>query len=855
MHVEHDDALRCVQAALAGAVEAQCRTDLPAPHRRLHDALCQPGASAADIAVLVRHVLGWEDSRGGEGTGLPVPARAPVPPHDVLARAGIEVTPLQDGRWWLRRRAWTVPGDETADLRGDPLREVYLERDSSQRRSEQDVAADPFWQAMIGYETYQTPGQQQAARSVVTAPAGATLLLNLPTGTGKTSLALGPALLASQHVGVSVVIVPTVVLALDQERRVQALIDERGHRPSPSGRYAYLGEMTEEDKRALREAVRSGEQRILYTSPEAFSTGLAPALRSAADAGHLRYLFVDEAHMVHQWGTDFRPDFQAMVGLHDDLVRRSAPDVRPVTVLMTGTLAAATAQTLHALFGARGDFRVLSSASLRQEPEYFVTHWPDTTTRLQALQEVLWHAPRPAVVYVSTPEQVEQVRAAMDGWGFGRHAAVSGRSSAAQRQAVVRQWRSTGTSGAHTSPADDHASLVDVVVATSAFGLGVDMPDVRSVIHACVPESLDRFYQEVGRGGRDGAPSLSFYLPAADDRGLAKDLADPHMLRVDTAKRRWEALRAHWSSQDDRLRVDLDARPVNVSESGPKNRLWNLRLLTLLARTGALRLLAAEQHERAHEPGAAEPGRHLLIETTGEIDWSQYEVERQRTLEAARHSLQQLHLLTDLPRCLGSILHEHYSFSASWGASQVPAACRGCPWCRRAQRPPRHAAAPLPPVASWNSATSCAGAAVAPPVRHLMPAGRLSVLLDTADAATYRRAAVRVLDRLIVAGVHHVVDVEGTLDACSWQGLQRSAGTTALLRSTDEPNVWHPPVATAIVTAFERACGPALEEWSDCYPYTILLAPTAMRAPERPHSPWRDLHGPCISDSRLLEDL
>jgi hypothetical protein len=276
MHAEHQDAWQCIQAGLAGVISAQCRFGLPAPHRRLHDALSHSGASAGDVAVLLRHVLGWEDSRGN--TGMPVLPQGPVPPQDVLARAGIEVTPLDDGRWWLRRQAWTVPGDDSADLRGDPLREVYLEHDSDQRRSDESVAADPFWQAMLGYDTYQTPGQQQAARSVVTAPTGATLLLNLPTGTGKTSLALGPALLASRHVGVSVVIVPTVVLALDQERRVQALIHKLGHRPSPSGRYAYLGEMTEEDKRALREAVRTGEQRILYTSPEAFSTGLAPAL-------------------------------------------------------------------------------------------------------------------------------------------------------------------------------------------------------------------------------------------------------------------------------------------------------------------------------------------------------------------------------------------------------------------------------------------------------------------------------------------------------------------------------------------------------------------------------------------------
>ncbi|WP_162145142.1 protein DpdF [Kineococcus radiotolerans] len=826
---------------MAGNGLADCRPTLPRPHRRLHDALEAANASPADLAVLLRHVLGWEDSRGGSGFGLRLTPRDALPDQDTLSNAGIDVTPLTEGRWLLQRRAWSVPGDPTSTLRGDPLREVYLEHDSSQRRTDSDVPADTFWVQTVGHSTYRTSGQGQAARSVVTAPPGSTVLLNLPTGTGKTSLALAPALLRSWHVGVSIVIVPTVVLALDQERRVQDTIAELSHRPSPSGRYAYLGEMTDSDKQAIREAIRTGEQRILYTSPEAFSAGLAPALFDAAESGHLRYLVIDEAHMVHQWGADFRPDFQALVGMQRALVARSQPDVRPVTVLMTGTLSSAAAQTLQQLFGDAQPVQLLSSANLRGEPEYFLTRWNDPESRLAALREVLWHTPRPAVVYVSTPEQVDEVRKALRTWGLTRHAGVSGRSSAIERQEVVRDWRG------ENSPA-----TIDVVVATSAFGLGVDMPDVRTVIHACEPESLDRFYQEVGRGGRDGAPSMSIYLPAAQDAFLAESLSDPTILLATTAQGRWEALlAASTTAEEGRLRLDLDARPVNVVESGPKNRAWNLRLLTLLVRTGALSLLAEETYtERQEGNTEVVPHRYLRVNFHRELDWTAFEAERTRTLAASRHGLRHLRRLASGDRCSGEELHEYYTFEEAWGYSHVPTACRGCPTCRRERRAVPSAAAPTPPVIAWQNQSG-----PSPQVRLLMPTGRLAVVVDTQRGADYRRRAVQIVERLIELGFIHIIDLGDVGSVSTWQRLQRHANPAPVMQSYDEPNPWHPFVPTVILLGFTHQEGPDFDTWAAHFPYTVIITPSHNTAPGRPGTPWQDLNGPCISEMRLTKDM
>ena len=845
----HTEAWECVQQALSGG-HAPClpQDQVPAPHRRLFDAVVSGSAGAADIAVLIRHVLGFEGVRQGDEFGICVRPGVAAGDDSVWRRAGIACTRMADGRLHLQRKLWVPPGDDTAQPSGDPLHHVYLESKSPLRRRPEPVSADPFWMATVGYTDYRSEGQRQAARSIVTAPPGATLLVSLPTGTGKSSLAFAPALLASQVIGVSVVVVPTVVLALDQERRLQEMIKERGERPSPSGRYAYIGDMTDEEKEAIRNAIRPGEQRLLFTSPEALIPSLAPALKTAAQAGHLRYFVVDEAHIVDQWGADFRPDFQAMTGLRRTLVDQSAPDVAPVTVLMTGTLNPSAAETLYRLFadeGPSGDdrpFRIVSSSRLRSEPEYFMSCWPTDERRMDALREHLLHLPRPAVVYVSLPEQVDQVRQAMTTWGFHRHAGVSGRSRASERRDVVNGWR-MGIG----------ATRYDIVVATSAFGLGVDVPDVRAVIHACEPETVDRFYQEVGRGGRDGCPSVSSLLLTRRDRKIARRLGLPKLLKQ-KAEGRWDALLVGARQLPSmRMLLDLDTRPPNVTMEGPTNRRWNIALLSALARAGFLDLIASGWGEAQEEVtlDQAEVRRYLEISRRREINWAAYLTERQRILDASRDGLNALKAIEAGKRCIGDILRDWYSFDRPFGSARVTRSCRGCPACRRADVPPSEGLAPLPPVAEWPVRSSGVGSSL----HALMPHGRLTVLVDTSDEVATTQLARRVLKQLVVAGFSHVLDVEGDITDREWLELQDTAGPKPLMRSITAPSPLDPPVPTVALLAAGGKPPLDLADWFDYYPALVLVAPANLTAPGRPHVAWSDLHQPCVTHTRLREDL
>jgi hypothetical protein len=198
--------------------------------------------------------------------------------------------------------------------------------------------------------------------------------------------------------------------------------------------------------------------------------------------------------------------------------------------------------------------------------------------------EATFHLPRPAIIYVTNPRHADSLCATLRASGFGRVASYTGETNPNARTEVEEGWRDSGA----------RATRYDVVVATSAFGLGIDQADVRSVIHAYTPETASRFYQEVGRGGRDGRACLSILFSARRDirqcRKLATAVYPGPMVRP-----RWDSmfLNRVAIANDERSWIDLDdvrpgLRAKGVLPGNRKNRAWNQRVLTLLQDAGLI---------------------------------------------------------------------------------------------------------------------------------------------------------------------------------------------------------------------------------------------------------------------------
>ena len=644
---------------------------------RLH--AIQAGSKAGpDLVALVRSLC---VGRGYVAVDAPIgrtwPSRAE------WESASFSVEELHDGepRFSVRPNAWSP---KWADGVYHPDAAAAMQEP---RRRVEALTPDPFLpKASGGMQSYRSSGQRDAVRAVLSSPPGSTILAVLPTGAGKTLVASVAGYLAQSDL--TVIVVPTVSLALDLERRFQA--DYEITIP-----VAYHGGLDAAAKATFRERIASGNQWIVITSPEALLTSLAGPIHSLAQAGRLANFVIDEAHIVATWGGSFRPAFQAMAGFRRTLAsaaRTAGRDFR--TILLTGTLDTYGMQVLETLFSS-GSLTVVSAQVTRPEPSYWSARCADDEEKRTVLVDAMRRLPRPAIVYTSLVEGSGGVKAKdVKNWlqeaGFGRVALVTGSSSRLERESAVRRMRGEpGPTGV-----DD---AVDVVVATSAFGLGVDIEGVRTVVHACIPESIDRYYQEVGRGGRDGRASISLVVHSPADVRVAEDLAGADEIGVEKAWERWSSMLASKEQAADGIRVSLTA--VWDQKHNPAtdfNRKWNLHTLALMELAGMIDVGWSPAAAPSDELTEDEISDHFNQEfqtlpihvRQGDLNETTFkerlEQARGRSNQAARQSLGALfELLNKRTDCHNQVFASSFQLDMPNGDRVMTTrVCGGCPACR-----------------------------------------------------------------------------------------------------------------------------------------------------------------------------
>ncbi|NBE85420.1 protein DpdF [Micromonospora rubida] len=680
--------------------------------RRLRDALRGSESDEAgwyDVAALVRQILLEQHARTQFAADIRVSLRSGMPTREQWEAAGCVIIGTDGDDLTVAAKPWLPPHGDHDDPSAITVEveDVYRARPYPVNRA----PADPFWTTSLGHSTYTSLGQRQAARTIALAPPGTTAIVCLPTGQGKTDVILAPIIAAADQVGVSVVVVPTVVLAIDMERRVRALVRQSGIPASPSGHYAYLGDIDDDIKQSIRAAIRDGRQRIVFAAPEAVVTGLSSALQEAAGRGLLRYVVIDEAHLVEQWGTEFRPDFQTMAAQRLAWLAASPESRRPMTVAMSATLTDDQVAYLAALF--RGaETTVVWASALRKEPAYYVRRFANPDDRQAAVLDALGRLPRPIALYVTKRKDVSQWVELLADHGIRRVGHISGESTGAQRREVVEGWR--GGPG-------DQPTRFDVVVGTSAFGLGIDMAGVRSVVHSCMPETIDRFYQEVGRAGRDGAPSVSLLAVAPADIPAAAELSRQKVITAVRGWTRWERMAAGAVAITPRIhRVDLDSYPADMADGAARNRQWNIRTLNLMARSNLIALLPALDERTADASG--DPGELIAKDSpVNVIDVEFFSGDANRESAWLAKVAQQRSILADAQQrawaaieevladkqCIGATLSGYYGAEWHGGRLTTELNCRGCPHCRTDKRPRldsgllRTGLEPHPGVHSW----------------------------------------------------------------------------------------------------------------------------------------------------------
>lgn len=531
-----------------------------------------------DLAGLIQHVIRRQATLLG-ATKWKLPLGTKWPDAALWRKSGLCV--LTEGEHEI---VVAVRGDWTASwLSGSeavPPLAAALREDQRRLPSQHQLPLDSAVkiECMMSNERYMCSGQQQAVQAAMTMQPGTTLVVNLPTGSGKSLVFQSAAMLANPN-ELTVIVMPTVALALDQEQKMQLDFAQ-----APSGqlpnRLAWHSSLSPDEKTEIRRRLRAGTQRILFAAPEAIDGSLCREIYQTAREGRLKYFAIDEAHLVAQWGTEFRPEFQAISGLRRELIKVSPkPEQQVRTLLLSATLTEESFEVLQTLF-ADEVFDVVSAVHLRPEPEYWVSQARNEAEKTERVLELVRVVPRPFLLYVTKRDDSEKwSRCLREQAGIKRLGCVHGGTDGATRQQVIEQWRNGD---------------IDCVVATSAFGLGMDKEDVRTVIHACMPETVDRLYQEVGRGGRDGKACVSFVIFTERDIAIAKGLGTECFISIDRGLERWADMMDRAKGLGDGLwRLDLSTVPADKAKDSGANRAWNLRTVLMLNRAGLIRIESA----------------------------------------------------------------------------------------------------------------------------------------------------------------------------------------------------------------------------------------------------------------------
>jgi ATP-dependent DNA helicase RecQ len=325
------------------------------------------------------------------------------------------------------------------------------------------------------------PGQEDACRAALD---GRDVLVVMPTGSGKSLCYQLPALLRDD---LTVVVSPLVALMQDQVEALAA----RGL----GDRVALVNAQQDQSANAavLRRAA-AGDLSLLYVAPERFA---APGFLERMAGARVGLFVVDEAHCVSQWGHDFRPDY---FRLADAARALGAAAIMASTATATPRVAADVARRL----ALRDPLRIATGFD-RPNVAFVVARPAAHEKHALMLDALRVEDALPAIVYAGTRAGAEELAADLTGALGEQAAAYHAGLDRARRAQVQRRFLT-----------DD----VRVICATNAFGMGVDKPNVRTVLHASVPASLEAYYQEAGRAGRDGAPARALLLAENRDKAL-----------------------------------------------------------------------------------------------------------------------------------------------------------------------------------------------------------------------------------------------------------------------------------------------------------------------------------------------
>lgn len=463
------------------------------------------------------------------------------------------------------------------------LQEAFLYNFPIVKKSKKyNLDMPPYLHRLTGYDSFNSEAQKLCTLGILRMPEGYTGLVVLPTGSGKSIITQS---IAYQKDGLTVVVVPTISLAQDQEISAKNTIQLQYFNLREI--FSYYSGMS--DKETIINAINENRARLLFISPEALiqSPDFIDAITEANKKRYLKNLIIDEAHIVIEWGSYFRTEYQILEPWRKKLLKDN-PDLK--TILLSATVDINTSNLLKKMFSDNDKWLEFRCDELRKEPRYAIIKCKTSVEKKRKIIELVRKLPHPIILYTHTPDQANVIKEWLKMDGIYNVKTYTGETDTVERKNLLEDWKN---------------DAFDIMVATAAFGMGVDKPDVRSVVHTFIPNNPNLFYQELGRGGRDRLPCLSVMCICPNDYD---NIQSTMVLSEKKIIGRWNTMYHSPKSRhirdviyiDTKLKPDYNKNYV-YDEASDMDTRWNIYVLLLLRRYDLIEIVdmeydAAEDH-------------------------------------------------------------------------------------------------------------------------------------------------------------------------------------------------------------------------------------------------------------------